>query len=80
MDGFPGPALTRRTFLDSAAGSAAAGFLPWLPRAAVSATPDSVELTLRPAPGRVRLVPETWAETPAWCFKDQVPGLEIRLR
>ncbi len=28
----------------------------------------------------MRLVPEPWADTPAWCFNDRVPGPEIRIR
>ena len=75
------PALTRRAFLASAAATAAAGLLPPGLRGAVpSGSPQRVETALRAAAGKVRLVPEPYPETPAWCYGGRVPGPEIRVR
>ena len=68
------PALSRRSFL---VGSAAAGAAVSL-RPAWADTPKS--FTLRAAPGRAQLAPESWGETDVWCYGGAVPGPEIRVR
>jgi FtsP/CotA-like multicopper oxidase with cupredoxin domain len=79
MSNFPAPALTRRAFIASTAMAAAGAMLPfsrsWPARAA-----PVIEMHLRAAAHRVRLVPEPHGETPAWCYNGQVPGPEIRVR
>ena len=70
----PHSTQTRRRFL---AASVAVG-------ATLAARPawpyDATRITLRAAPGRVRLVPEPWGESDVWCFGGSVPGPEIRVR
>ncbi|MDF1587436.1 multicopper oxidase family protein [Marinimicrococcus flavescens] len=72
-------ALSRRTFLGAGAAGAGALAVPLLVRAAQGEGGAS-GITLRAAPGRVRLVPEPYGETDAWCYNGGVPGPEIRLR
>ncbi|PSH64284.1 copper oxidase [Phyllobacterium brassicacearum] len=74
MSRYSAPTLTRRAFLASAAASATGAMLPISP----AATAVTREVSLRAAPGRVRLVPP--AETDAWSYNGIVPGPEIRLR
>jgi FtsP/CotA-like multicopper oxidase with cupredoxin domain len=67
------PALSRRDFL----AAAAAGVI--LPPFGASAA-GAREFALRAAPGRARLVPEPYGETPVWSYNGTVPGPEIRVR
>lgn len=69
--------LTRRHFLASACASAA---LVGFPLAGISSASTMQQFRLRAAPGRVRLVPEPYNQTPVWCFNETVPGPQIRLR
>jgi len=70
--------LSRRDFLVSAVASTAVVTLPGLASGQTRAS--SVSVKLRAAPGRVRLVPEPYGTTPAWCYNTTVPGPEIRVR
>src|SRR3546814_9355188 len=79
MSTFPAPALTRRSFIASAA-AVAAGTMLSVSRSWPAQAAPVTEVRLRAAPGRVRLVPEPHGETPAWCYNGQVPGPEIRVR
>ncbi|PSH63304.1 copper oxidase [Phyllobacterium brassicacearum] len=76
MSRYSAPMLTRRGFLASAAASATGAMFPISP--ALPGTAATREISLRAAPGRVRLVP--LAETAAWLYNGTVPGQEIRLR
>jgi FtsP/CotA-like multicopper oxidase with cupredoxin domain len=68
--------LSRRTFLQRAAGISAGIGLNVLPLHA-----DSVKtFELSPKPGRAQLVPEQYGDTAVWCFNDQVPGPELRVK
>lgn len=70
--------LSRRTFLQaSAVGVASLGVPGLILPAQATAVRD---ISLRAAPGRVRLVPEPHGETAAWCYNGLVPGPEIRVR
>jgi FtsP/CotA-like multicopper oxidase with cupredoxin domain len=79
MSRFFSPALTRRTFLLSAAASASGAMLPVLRHSAAHAA-DLREVQLRAAPSRIRLLSEPYGETAAWCYNGTVPGPEIRIR
>src|SRR3546814_3721169 len=79
MSTFPAPALTRRSFIASAAAVAAGTILSGSRSWPAQAAPVT-EVRLRAAPTMVRLVPEPHGETPAWCYNGQVPGPEIRVR
>ncbi len=69
------PAMTRRAFVGSVAATGlAAGSL----RSACAARLR--EMRLRAAPGSVRLVPEPYGETAAWCYNGRVPGPKLRVR
>ena len=68
------PAMTRRAFLASAAGS-----LALAPLGGVRAA-GTAQFRLRAAPASVRLMPEPYGETPVWCYGGSVPGPEIRVR
>lgn len=76
MPGIHMPALTRRTFLTSAAASAV--LFPYPASSAQAA--ERRELRLRTARDRVRLVPEPYGQTDVWCYNGSVPGPEIRVR
>lgn len=72
-------ALSRRTLLKACAIAAASLAIPAsLAPAARAANARAV--VLRAAPGRVRLVPEPYDETPVWSYGGTVPGPEIRVR
>jgi FtsP/CotA-like multicopper oxidase with cupredoxin domain len=75
----PGSNLTRRRFIAVATASAITPLVAIPLSFSVQATSSS-ELSLRAAQGRVRLVPEPYNETDAWCYNDTVPGPEIRVR
>jgi FtsP/CotA-like multicopper oxidase with cupredoxin domain len=75
MSRYSAPTLTRRAFLASAAASVTGAMLPISP--ALPGTAAAREISLRAAPGRVRIMPP--AETPAWLYNGIVPGPEIRL-
>src|SRR3546814_7514647 len=72
-------ALSRRALLTACAAGAASLGMPALISYSAQAAGDR-ELSLQAAPGRVRLVPEPYGETPAWCYNGAVPGPQIRLR
>ena len=72
------PTLTRRAFFASAAASAAGAMFPFSP--ALPAAVPAREISLRAAPGRVRLAAEPPGETAAWLYNGTVPGPEIRVR
>jgi FtsP/CotA-like multicopper oxidase with cupredoxin domain len=78
MSKFPVLTLTRRTFLASAAATAAGAVLSTLPRYSAHATPR--EMRLQAAPGRMRLLPEHDGEATIWSYNDALPGPEIRVR
>ncbi|SEL93227.1 Multicopper oxidase with three cupredoxin domains (includes cell division protein FtsP and spore coat protein CotA) [Roseovarius azorensis] len=63
--------FSRRAFLSTTAAAAA---LPLVPALATG----QVAYGLRAAPGRARLVPEPWGETPVWCYDGAVPGPVLR--
>jgi FtsP/CotA-like multicopper oxidase with cupredoxin domain len=79
MDTIRIPALTRRTFLASAAVAAAGSLLSPLPAFGAS-SPDVRAFRLRAAPGRAKLAPALEGGVPAWCYNGDVPGPEIRVR
>jgi FtsP/CotA-like multicopper oxidase with cupredoxin domain len=69
--------LSRRSLLIAGSGVAVAAALsPRLVRAAA----ETLQKKLVPAPGRVRITPEPYPLTDAWCYDGSVPGPEIRLR
>jgi FtsP/CotA-like multicopper oxidase with cupredoxin domain len=70
--------ISRRKFLLSVAASTAAAMVPVLHSSSAHASSKAV--SLRAAPGRVRLVPEPYGTTSAWCYNNDVPGPEIRVR
>ncbi len=70
--------LTRRALLVSAAAGATSLIKPFSP--AFPATAPIREVSLRAAPGRVRLAPQTLGATTVWHYNGTVPGPEIRLR
>ncbi|RWM13750.1 MAG: multicopper oxidase family protein [Mesorhizobium sp.] len=70
------PALTRRTFLASAAAVSAGVVLP--PRS--DATAGLREFRIRAGPGRAQIAPEPHGNTPIWCYDGRLPGPEIRIR
>ncbi len=67
----------RRAFL---AGGCALAAAVLLPSGRPAGAAPAAAFRLRPAPGRVRLVPEPYAETDVWCYGGSVPGPELRLR
>ncbi|TIM20650.1 MAG: multicopper oxidase family protein, partial [Mesorhizobium sp.] len=69
------PALTRRTFLASAAAVSAGVVLP--PR---SDAAGLREFRIRAGPGRAQIAPEPHGDTPIWCYDGSLPGPEIRIR
>lgn len=70
--------LSRREFI---AAAAASSILPIInPPYAHAAQESTVELSLKAARGRVRLIPEPYNETDVWCYNDAVPGPEIRVK
>jgi FtsP/CotA-like multicopper oxidase with cupredoxin domain len=79
MSRFFSPALTRRTFLASAAASASGAMLPVLRHSAAQAAAPR-EVQLRAAPSRIRLLSELYGGTAAWSYNGTVPGPEIRVR
>ena len=79
MPKFRLPTLTRRAFLASSAATAAGAMMPLHSPSPAQAAPLR-EVTLRAAPGRIRLVPAADAETPAWSYNGSVPGPEIRVK
>jgi FtsP/CotA-like multicopper oxidase with cupredoxin domain len=79
MSHFHEPALSRRGFLASTA-AAAAGSMPLLHVPMPARAAGLREFHLRAAPGRSRLVPEPYGETPTWAYNGSVPGPEIRVR
>lgn len=70
------PALTRRTFLASAAAVSAGVVLP--PQS--DAAPGLREFRIRAGPGRAQIAPEPHGDTPIWCYDGSLPGPEIRIR
>jgi FtsP/CotA-like multicopper oxidase with cupredoxin domain len=72
------PALTRRTFLASTAGTAASALLSLPPRSAHASARHEVHL--RAAPGHLRLASAPHTETPVWNYNGSVPGPEIRVK
>ncbi|MGK9340241.1 multicopper oxidase family protein [Sinorhizobium meliloti] len=70
--------LTRRALLASSATGATSLMVPFSP--AVSAAATIRHISLRAAPGRMRLAPRPFGETAAWHYNGTVPGPEIRLR
>jgi len=72
-------ALNRRQFLTTTVTLLAGAVVP-ISRATVSGGAAAHQFRLRPEPGRVRMVPEPYGETPAWCYNGSVPGPEIRVR
>jgi FtsP/CotA-like multicopper oxidase with cupredoxin domain len=70
------PALSRRGFL---AAATAGVLLPPFGASAAGAA-GARDFSLRAAPGRARLVPEPYGETPVWGYNGTVPGPEIRVR
>lgn len=72
------PQLSRRQLL--AASAAGAGSLMLHGIGALAGTGPVREYSFRAAPARVRLVPETYAETPVWSYNGSVPGPAIRVR
>lgn len=79
MSHFHEPALSRRGFLASTA-VAAAGSMPLLHVPMPARAAGLREFHLRAAPGRSRLIPEPYGETPIWAYNGSVPGPEIRVR
>jgi FtsP/CotA-like multicopper oxidase with cupredoxin domain len=79
MPKFRLPTLTRRAFLASSAAAAAGAMMPLHSPSPAQAAPLR-EVTLRAAPGHVRLLPSPHAETPAWSYNGSVPGPEIRVK
>ncbi len=69
--------INRRALLMRSAGIAAAASLPHAVRAA---TNSIKELNLAAVAGRVPIVGEAYPATDVWCYGDQVPGPEIRVR
>jgi hypothetical protein len=61
--------LTRREFIAAATATALTPIVA-IPYAFSAQAKTSSELSLRAAPGRVRLVPEPCSETDAWCYND----------
>jgi FtsP/CotA-like multicopper oxidase with cupredoxin domain len=78
MSRFHMPALTRRALLASAAAGATSMMLPF--SSAFPAAASLREVSLRAAPGRVRLMPPPLGETAVWHYNGTVPGPELRLR
>ncbi|CAH2402948.1 multicopper oxidase family protein [Mesorhizobium ventifaucium] len=70
------PALTRRTFLASAAAVSAGVVLPPQSDAAAGLR----EFRIRAGPGRAQIAPEPHGDTPIWCYDGSLPGPEIRIR
>lgn len=70
------PALTRRTFLASAAAVSAGVVLPPQSDAAAGLR----EFRVRAGPGRAQIAPEPHRDTPIWCYDGSLPGPEIRIR
>lgn len=71
--------LSRRSLLRAGAAGAASLAIP--AALAPSARAASIrDFSLRAVPGRVRLVPEPYGETPVWSYGGTVPGPEIRVR
>ena len=68
---------SRRKFLRSSALAVAA---PWCQPAFTNATTATKAFELVAKPGQAQLVPEEYGPTDVWCFNDQVPGPEIRVR
>ncbi len=75
----PRPTFSRRSFLASAAAVAGGAMLPEV-RGSTARAAEILELTLRAAPGSVRILPEPSADTAAWCYNTTAPGPEIRIR
>ncbi len=71
------PALTRRTFLASAAALSAGAMLP--PQSNARAA-GLREFRLRAGPGRAQIAPEPYGDTAVWCYGGRLPGPEIRVR
>ncbi len=71
--------ITRRGFVAGAATAAVGGRILF-PRPIRAQSARIHDFELQAAPGRVRLVPEPYGETDAWCFNGTVPGPEIRVR
>ena len=69
--------LSRRQFIAAATATVMTPMVT-IPYSLSAQAKASSELSLRAAPGRVRLVPEPYNETNAWCYNDAVPGPEIR--
>lgn len=72
------PKLTRRALLASAAAGATGLMVPFSP--AFPAIVSTRDVSLRAAPGRMRLAPQALRSTTVWHYNGIVPGPEIRLR
>jgi len=71
--------MSRRDFLEAAVATGALSAInTGIPGAALAGTEKTV--SLKAAPNRVRLVPEPYNDTLAWCYNQTVPGPEIRVR
>lgn len=71
--------LTRRQFIAAATTTAIAPIVS-IPFSFSAQAKTSSELSLRAAPGRVRLLPEPYNETDVWCYNGLIPGPEIRVK
>jgi FtsP/CotA-like multicopper oxidase with cupredoxin domain len=70
--------VSRRRFVRATISSGiAASLASHYPVLAFGTTPLSLEL--KATPGRVRIVPEPYNKTDAWCYNNSVPGPEIRV-
>lgn len=72
-------ATSRRQFLKATAATAAGVFVSGGRSHAAYANP-ATSVSLRAAPGKVRLVPDPYNETLVWAYNSTVPGPEIRVR
>src|SRR6266704_1925177 len=72
-----GSAIDRRSLLIGSASLAAAGLISASGRAT---TRPGEEIKLVAAPGRLPLVGPPHPDTDVWCFGNQIPGPEIRVR
>jgi len=71
--------VNRRQFLIATVNTSVAAIVSnGYPHAALANTVARV--SLQAAPSRVRLIPEPYNETDAWCYNSTVPGPEIRVR
>lgn len=77
MSGIQRSAIDRRTLLVGGASLAAAASLS---RAVRGATASVKEFKLVAAPGRLPIVGPPHPDTAVWCFENQIPGPEIRVR